>query len=253
MSKGQTRLTLAALVAKTWDSWDPAAVQTAITDGQILVDGRLLTNPNARVTPGAHLRFEPPHDLAGRRKLSWGIERFGIAATGRVALDVGASTGGFTTAWLEAGATRVYAVDAGHGQLLGSLRQDSRVVNLERTNVGQLSATLVPEPVSLVSVDVSYLSLAAAVRQLEEGVSWCDDADLLGLVKPMFELRLATIPDDAPTLERARDEAVNGVRSAQWHVMAVEESPIRGGKGAVEFLLHAKRSMRGAKRAQQFR
>src|ERR1700738_1089571 len=117
MPRGQTRRALADLVRQHWPDWDPAAVESAITGGRIVVDGGILTNPNARIPLAAHLRLEPAQDLAGRRKLSWAIERFGVVAAGRVALDVGASTGGFTTAWLDAGAARVYAVDAGHGQL----------------------------------------------------------------------------------------------------------------------------------------
>ena len=239
MATGQTRrLRLDTLVARRWPGWDRATVDTAISDGRIIVDGRVLSNPAAQVAPGASVRFEPPADLAGRRKLAWAIERFGVDAKGRTVLDVGASTGGFTTAWLEGGAARVYAVDVGHGQLLGSLRQDPRVVNLERTNVSELSAAIVPDAVSRVSVDVSYLSLTSAVDQIGRA-QLSGDAELLGLVKPMFELQLATIPDDGPTLVRARDRAVAGVENAGWQVVDVDECPVRGSRGAVEFVLHA--------------
>lgn len=240
MSRGQTRRKLAVLVGRRWPEWSAATVAAAIAEGRIVVDGRTLTNPDALVPADAPLRVEAERDLAGRRKLGWAIARFGVQAAGRIALDVGASTGGFTTAWLEAGAARVYAVDAGHGQLLGSLRQDDRVVNLERTNVGDLDATVIAEAVSLVSVDVSYLSLSSAVAQLER-VRIEGGADLLGLIKPMFELRLATIPDDRTTLERARDAAAAGVAASGWRVAAVDECPVRGGRGAVEFVVHALR------------
>ncbi|MFI5042185.1 MAG: SAM-dependent methyltransferase, partial [Acidimicrobiales bacterium] len=151
-----------------------------------------------------------------------------------------ACTGGFTTAWLETGARRVYAVDVGHGQLLGSLRADPRVVNLERTNVADVSTALIPDTVEVVSVDVSYLALAAAVAQLAP-LDVAAGADLLGLVKPMFELRLATIPTDPRRLEQARDEAVAGVAAAGWEVLGTDECPVRGGRGAVEFFIHARR------------
>jgi 23S rRNA (cytidine1920-2'-O)/16S rRNA (cytidine1409-2'-O)-methyltransferase len=134
----------------------------------------------------------------------------------------------------------VFAVDVGHGQLLGSLRQDDRVVNLERTNVSALSRDVVADPIDAVSVDVSYLSLTAAVGQLT-AVDVCPGAVLLGLVKPMFELRLATIPSDRPTLEAARQGAAAGVAAAGWRVHGVDECPVRGGRGAVEFFLHATR------------
>src|SRR5688500_13810486 len=123
-------------------------------------------------------------ELRGSAKLRWALDRFDVDPGGRVCLDVGASTGGFTTVLLERGATRVYAVDAGHGQLLGSLRQDPRVTNLEATNVGDLSTALVGDPIDLVTVDVSYLALSAAVAQLAS-VDLASGAILLGLVKPM--------------------------------------------------------------------
>ena len=104
--------------------------------------------------------------LRGSAKLAAALDAFGIDVAGRLCLDVGASTGGFTSVLLERGAARVYAVDAGHGQLLGSLRQDARCVNLEATNVGDLTVALVPDVIDLVTVDVSYLALREAVRQL---------------------------------------------------------------------------------------
>lgn len=241
MRKGQTRrVPLVELAQRRWPGWDPTAIESAISAGEVVVEGRILTNPAARVPLDAPLRHAPPARLAGAGKLGWAVSHFGVAASGLVALDVGACTGGFTTAWLEAGARRVYAVDAGHGQLLGSLRADPRVVNLERTNVADLSPGLVPEPVDVVSVDVSYLALRAAVAQLDR-LSFPPGAELVGLVKPMFELRLATIPSDPATLARARDEAVAGIAAAGWEILDAVESPIRGGRGAIEFFVHARR------------
>src|SRR5439155_6075463 len=111
------------------------------------------------------LRIDEP--LRGEAKLKAALESFEIIVENRIALDVGAAAGGFTRALLDAGARRVYAVDAGHGQLLGSLRQDERVVNLEATNLALLDRALVPDTIDLVTLDLSYLSLAAAVPQLE--------------------------------------------------------------------------------------
>jgi len=232
---------LAARVARQWPGWDALTIDAAIRGGELVVEGRTLTNPRAQVPTDAPVRHEPRPDLAGRRKLAWALERFGVRPTGATVLDVGACTGGFTTAWLDAGAARVYAVDAGHGQLLGSLRQDPRVVNLERTNVADLEPTLVPDRLDAVSVDVSYLGLGAAVAQLGR-VDIGPGADLLGLVKPMFELRLATIPTDAPTLHRARDSAVSAIASVGWDVIGADECPIRGGRGAVEYVVHARKA-----------
>ena len=138
------------------------------------------------------------------------FDGFGVRVEGRTALDAGAAAGGFTTVLLERGARRVYAVDAGHGQLRGALRQDARVVNLERTNLGDLGPHVVPDPVDLITLDLSYLSLAAAVPQLE-GVRLADDADLVALVKPMFELALPSPPTEEPSLTAALDAARAGI------------------------------------------
>src|SRR5579864_8904647 len=238
MGGRQQRVDLRRRVAALWPAWSPEQVEAAIVAGEVHVDGRVVTNPRALVAPSSAVRHAPQAELAGRRKLRWALAHFGVDATGRVVVDVGASTGGFTEAWLEAGAAQVHAVDVGHGQLRGSLRQDPRVVVWERTNVADLSAALIPGPVTGVSVDVSYLSLTAALAQLGR-VPVEPGAVLLGLVKPMFELRLPTIPTDAPALERAQAAAARGAAAAGWRVGGVQECPVRGTRGAVEFFLHA--------------
>jgi 23S rRNA (cytidine1920-2'-O)/16S rRNA (cytidine1409-2'-O)-methyltransferase len=157
----------------------------------------------------------------------------------RICLDLGAAAGGFTRVLLEAGARRVYAVDVGFGQLLGSLRQDPRVLNLEATNVSKLDTRLIPDPVEVVTIDVSYLALAAAVAQLNRIVI-APDADLVGLVKPMFELRMATAPTDPAVVDIATVQAAAGIEAAGWRVIGTMPSPVLGGRGAVEALLHAR-------------
>jgi 23S rRNA (cytidine1920-2'-O)/16S rRNA (cytidine1409-2'-O)-methyltransferase len=164
-----------------------------------------------------------------------------VVVQGRTCLDLGAAAGGFTRVLLEAGAARVYAVDVGHGQLLGSLQQEPRVINLEATNVSALNTSVIPEPIEVVTIDVSYLALAAAVAQLDR-IGIAPDADLIGLVKPMFELRLGTAPTDAESVVAATTRAVEGIESCGWQVLATMPSPVLGGRGAVEALLHARRS-----------
>jgi 23S rRNA (cytidine1920-2'-O)/16S rRNA (cytidine1409-2'-O)-methyltransferase len=178
--------------------------------------------------------------LRGEAKLEAALAAFDVAVEDRVALDVGAAAGGFTTVLLRHKAARVYAVDAGFGQLLGSLRQDPRVVNLERTNLGQLDRHLVPEPVALVTVDVSYLSLTEAVPQLDR-LQLAPPADLIALVKPMFELQLPQPPEDEPRLSEALERAGRGLEQAGWRVTASIASPVEGRRGAREFLVHARR------------
>ncbi|MFN2569970.1 MAG: SAM-dependent methyltransferase [Candidatus Dormibacteria bacterium] len=216
---------------------DPAAL---ISAARVEVDGVTVTNPRSRVRPGTSVVVRPPPGLRGEVKLRAALETFAISVVGRVALDVGAAAGGFTRVLLEAGARRVYAVDAGHGQLLGSLRQDARVVNLEATNVAVLTPALIPETVEVVTIDVSYLSLSSAVAQLG-GVDLAPGAHVVGLIKPMFELRLARAPANPMELARARRAAEQGLAAAGWEVDGVVDSPVPGSRGAAEMLIHAVR------------
>lgn len=211
-----------------------------IASGAVLVDGIPVRNPSSRVASDAAITLARATPLRGEAKLRAAFDRFDVSAEGRVALDVGAAAGGFTRVLLERGARKVYAVDAGHGQLVGSLRADPRVVNLERTNLGDLGSGRIDDTLDLVVVDVSYLSLTAAAPQLAP-LSLAADADLVTLVKPMFELALAAPPDTRDALDAALAKARQGVLDAGWKVVAACESPVTGARGALEFLIHARR------------
>lgn len=192
------------------------------------------------VARDASVVLRTPQPLAGEAKLRAALDAFGPAVEDCIAIDVGAAAGGFTRVLLAAGAKRVYAVDAGFGQLLGSLRQDPRVINLEHTNLGELDTTLVPDVIDLVTIDVSYISLARAIPQLAQ-LAISPAAELIALVKPMFELALAGAPHDAALLAEAVRRATAGIEEAGWVVVAVIDSPVRGHHGAKELLLHARR------------
>jgi 23S rRNA (cytidine1920-2'-O)/16S rRNA (cytidine1409-2'-O)-methyltransferase len=213
-------------------------VDALITAGGVSVGGLVRRNPASLVPAGAAVRLVEPKRLRGEPKLEAALERFGVPVTGRVALDAGAAAGGFTRVLLARGARRVYAVDAGHGQLLGSVRRDPRVVDLEATNLGELTPGLVPDRVGLVTLDLSYLSLAAAVPQLSR-LRLAPNADLVGLVKPQFELGLPSLPTRPGRLAEAVDHAVRGITAAGWTVAGSMASPVPGGRGAAEFLVHA--------------
>lgn len=193
------------------------------------------------VARDASIVLRTPQPLAGEAKLGAALAAFAPPVAGRIALDVGAAAGGFTRVLLEAGAARVYAVDVGFGQLLGSLRQDPRVVNLERTNLGELDAERVPDRIEIVTIDVSYISLARALPQLER-VAFAPDADLIALVKPMFELAMAEAPLDDASLAKALRRASAGIEAAGWTVVATMPSPVLGHHGAKELLVHARRT-----------
>ncbi len=194
-----------------------------------------------QVARDASIVLRTPEPLAGEAKLRAALDAFVPTVADRIAIDVGAAAGGFTRVLLGAGARRVYAVDAGFGQLLGSLRQDSRVINLERTNLGELDTTRVPDVIELVTIDVSYISLARAVPQLAQ-LLFAPAAELVALVKPMFELALAEDPDDDATIAEALRRATRGIEEAGWTVVAAIDSPVRGHHGARELIVHARRA-----------
>lgn len=213
--------------------------ELAVETGIVLVDGIANRNPASMVAPGVSLALQRPVALRGEAKLRHALHEFAVPVDGRIALDVGAAAGGFTRVLLEAGAARVYAVDAGHGQLLGSLRQDPRVVNLERTNVGALDHRLVPDLVEVVTMDLSYLPIARAAPQLD-AVRLAQAADLVALVKPQHELRLGAPPAEDGVRE-AVAHATTGLTACGWTVVGATRSPVLGARGAVEWLVHARR------------
>lgn len=212
----------------------------AVQDGVVQVDGVVVTNVRSRVRRDAVVKIDRPKTLRGARKLAAALDAFAIGVADRTALDLGASSGGFTSVLVDRGALKVYAVDVGYGQLLGSLRQNPRVRSLERTNLADLTAELLGAAVDVMTVDLSYLSVANAIGQVER-VEFAPGADLVALVKPMFELGLGTMPTDDRDLETAVELAVAGVERNHWSVRSVIRSPVQGSRGAVEFLLHASR------------
>jgi 23S rRNA (cytidine1920-2'-O)/16S rRNA (cytidine1409-2'-O)-methyltransferase len=222
-----------------------------IASGRVLVNGMPRTNPASLVEPSDSIKLPASKPLRGTAKLEHALRVFDVDPRGRVALDLGAAAGGFTQALLAAGAARVYAVDAGHGQLRGWLRQDPRVVNLERTNLGELDVDRVPEPVELISFDLSYLSIASAVAQLH-ALTIEPRGDVIALVKPAYELGLPEPPFDQARLTAAVRHAADGLAASGWRVVASDRSPVRGARGAIEYLVHACRvSGRGTPAARR--
>jgi 23S rRNA (cytidine1920-2'-O)/16S rRNA (cytidine1409-2'-O)-methyltransferase len=211
-----------------------------IAERRVRVDGVVVTNPRSRVRVDAAVRVLPRQRLRGTEKLEAALGLFDVPVEGRVAVDVGAAAGGFTSALLAAGACRVYAVDAGHGQLLGRLRQDPRVVDLEGVNLARLDTALVPEPVDVLVADLSYLPVRRAVGQLER-LRFPPGADLLWLVKPTFELGLAAPTTDPDALAAAVRGATRAIAATGWRVLATAESPVRGRRGTTELFVHARR------------
>jgi 23S rRNA (cytidine1920-2'-O)/16S rRNA (cytidine1409-2'-O)-methyltransferase len=183
-----------------------------------------------------------PFVSRGGHKLAAALDAFAIDPANRICLDSGASTGGFTDVLLQRGATRVYAVDVGRGQLAETLRQDPRVVSMERTNARTLTATTLPEPIDLAVIDVSFISLAIVLGPIASTLRPGPDAPIVALVKPQFEAGRGRTDHGVvrdPALHREVLESVVGAaESAGLGARAVIASPILGPEGNREFLLH---------------
>lgn len=181
-----------------------------------------------------------PFVSRGGHKLAAALDSFAIDPAGRMCLDVGASTGGFTDVLLQRGATRVYALDVGRGQLAESLRRDARVVSMERTNARALTAETLPEPVSLVSIDVSFISLALILGPVATTLS--PHGDVVPLVKPQFEAGKGRtdhgVVRDPAVHREVLERIVANAAAAGLGARAVIASPITGPEGNREFLLH---------------
>jgi 23S rRNA (cytidine1920-2'-O)/16S rRNA (cytidine1409-2'-O)-methyltransferase len=214
--------------------------------GKVLVDSQVCTKAAAEIGTGQVLTLEPGSAVGVSRagaKLAAALAAFGFDARGRVALDVGASTGGFTEVLLDQGAAKVYAVDVGHGQLHPRLAADPRVISMEGCDARALSRSEIPEPVAAIVADVSFISLAkalpAALGLAAQG-AW-----LAALIKPQFEVGRTRVGKGGIVREQsAKDAAVEEVTdwlAAQngWRVVGVIPSPIRGGSGNEEYLVGA--------------
>ena len=186
------------------------------------------------------------HPWAGQGgiKLAHALEHFDIAVTDAVAIDVGASTGGFTDVLLEHGARKVYAVDVGHGQLAWKLRQDVRVEVRERTNVRHLTHEHVPEPADLIVCDVSFIGLELALPPVLALAA--PAAMLVALIKPQFEVGREHVGKKGVVRDpMLHDEVCNRIRDfigrrSGWTVLGITESPIQGPEGNREFLIAAR-------------
>lgn len=189
----------------------------------------------------------PGYVSRGAEKLAAALDQFGFDATGVVALDVGASTGGFTQVLLERGAAQVFAVDVGSAQLHDDVKSDARVVSLENCDARTLTREHVPVPVGAVVIDVSFISATKVlghVLQLAASGAW-----LVVLVKPQFEVGRERVGSGGIVRdEAARRDAVDSVRAwlqqqPGWRVIGEMESPISGGSGNIEFLIGARRDV----------
>ncbi len=218
-----------------------------IMAGDVLVDRQPVDKPGASVSSKAAVEIkgdELAYVSRGGLKLEAALSHFSLRVDGKICLDVGASTGGFTDCLLQHGAGRVYAVDVGYGQLAWKLRQDPRVVVVERTNIRHMAADQIPRPVDLITVDVSFISLRiavpAAIRFLR------NDGSAIVLIKPQFEVGKGKVGKGGVVRDPAQHEAVlsemKGVfEGIGFRCSAPLPSPILGPKGNREFLMRLSR------------
>ena len=206
-------------------------------------DGAVLRKPSDEISPDAALNAEPAHPWASRGglKLVAALDHFGFDPAGRVCLDAGASTGGFTDVLLARGARRVYAVDVGRGQLHARLRGNAAVVSLEETDIRALDPAKLPEPPDFVTIDVSFISLKMIMPSLDRLVR--APAHLVALIKPQFEAGRAHLKKGIVREPAVHAAVCDGVAafatSLGWIVAGIIPSPIEGGEGNREFLLGA--------------
>ena len=221
--------------------------QAAVAAGRVTADGRVVAKPSEAIEESAVLVAEAAHPWVGRGglKLDHALTLWPVPVEGRVVVDVGASTGGFTQVCLSRGAAKVYAVDVGRGQLHPTLADDPRVVELSGTDARTLTPALIPDRPALIVTDVSFISLAKALPAALALAG--PGADLVALVKPQFEagrdkVGKGGIVKEEAVRQAALDAVTAWLQSEGWPVRETADSPVTGGDGNHEFLLWAKNS-----------
>ncbi len=221
--------------------------KTTIMSGLVFVDGQRADKPGMQVSPDASVEVKGaalPYVSRGGFKLEKALKVFPVDPAGKVCIDCGASTGGFTDVLLKNGAGKVYSVDVGYGQLAWSLRQDERVVNMERTNIRYISSEQIPEPVDIAVMDLSFISiklvLPAVCPLLKDG------GELICLIKPQFEAGREEVGKKGVVRDKNVHLAViDGILEfapgAGMTVMGLDYSPIKGPEGNREYLCFMKK------------
>lgn len=239
------KLRLDALLVERGLAESREKAQALVLAGLVVVGDHRAAKPGQKVDPACELRLKGevnPYVSRGGLKLRAALDAFDVRVDGVTCVDVGASTGGFTDCLLQAGARRVYAVDVGYGQLAWKLREDARVVSLERQNIRDLPREWVPEVVGLVVGDASFISLGLILPKVKELLE--PGGHAVVLVKPQFEVGRGQVGKGGVVRDPAlRQAAVQQVASAAtdlgFTVLGVVESPVTGAKkGNVEYLMH---------------
>ena len=246
MSK--TRLDVAMAAQGLAESRQKA--QAIIMSGLVFVDGKRVDKCGTQIADTAVIEVRGKtlrYVSRGGLKLEKAMQCFPLTLQDAVAMDCGASTGGFTDCMLQNGAKKVYAVDVGYGQLDWKLRQDERVVCMERTNARYLTKEQIPEPLDFVSVDVSFISLGLIFPALRPLLA--DNANLVCLIKPQFEAGREKVGKkgvvrDPEVHRQVLDGFVELARQLEFAILGLTFSPVKGPEGNIEFLAHLTRESR---------
>ncbi len=216
--------------------------QRLVMAGEVRVNGEMVHKSSTKVAVDAKIDVmqRPKYVSRGGKKLAAAIEAFNVDVSGKVCADVGASTGGFTDCLLQNGAEKIFAIDVGYGVLHWKLRNDPRVVVMERINARYLDN--LPEPVSLVTIDASFISLALLLSTVKD---WFDgnNGQVIALIKPQFEAgrkaaaRYAGVIKDEAVHKKVIEEILESAAALGFTPVGLISSPIKGPKGNVEFLV----------------
>ena len=226
--------------------------KTTVMSGLVFVNGQRADKPGMQVSPDVNVEVKGtalPYVSRGGLKLEKALKVFPIDVNGKVCIDCGASTGGFTDVLLKNGAAKVYSVDVGYGQLAWSLRNDERVVNMERTNIRYISSEQIPEPLDICVMDLSFISvklvLPAACALLK------DDAQLVCLIKPQLEAGREEVGKKGVVRDKAVhlsviESVLSFAPTVGMTVMGLDFSPIKGPEGNREYLCYMKKGVHEA-------
>lgn len=217
-----------------------------IMSGKVLVNDERQEKAGVMVAVESQIRMkgEPERFVSrGGYKLLKALTEFPISLEGKVCMDIGASTGGFTDCMLQHGAAKVYSIDVGYGQLAWSLRQDERVIVLEKTNVRYLTKEQVPEEADFASIDVSFISLTKIIDAVQARLKY--EGEMVCLIKPQFEAGKEKVGKNGVVREKAVHREViafivKEMRQRQFEIVGLDYSPIKGPAGNIEYLIHMK-------------
>lgn len=244
-----TKIRLDQLVFEKGYTESRERAKALVMSGQIFLNGQRADKPGMQVDPDANLEMHGtplPFVSRGGYKLDKALRVFPVDAAGKVCIDCGASTGGFTDVLLQHGARKVYAVDVGYGQLAWKLRNDEKVVNLERTNLRYVTEVQIPEPIDLAVMDVSFISVTLILPVIKRLLK--ENADFICLIKPQFEAgrelvgKKGVVRDPAVHCQ-VITSVLSSARSFGYSVQGLDYSPITGPEGNIEFICYLKNGL----------